>query len=229
MGEMETIDKLLAWNLHITQPRSGYRFSLDSLLLSDYCGVNDGERVIDLGTGCGVIPLILARKSGTAEIVGVEFQKDMAGLAERNVMENRLAEQIEIVCADILSLKGKFPVSSFDLVVANPPYRPQGTGKVSPRPGRDLARHETTACLADFMAVAKYLVRPSGRICFIYHVSRLFEFIAEARGQKLAPLRMRFVHSSLGSEARMFLIELRKGRKGELQVLSPMVVDQMER
>jgi tRNA1Val (adenine37-N6)-methyltransferase len=220
----ETIDELRGYGLRIIQPRDGYRFSLDPLLLCAFAGVRGGARVIDLGTGCGVIPLVLARTAAAAAIVGVEFQEEMAGLAERNAELNGMRERVEIVCDDVLSLRQRFPVSSFDLVVANPPYRVPGTGRISPKAGRDLARHESTAGLADFLEAAKYLANPAGSICFIYHPSRLAEFISRAVALKLAPIRLRMVHGAGGLEARMFLMELAKGRKGELEVLPPLFV-----
>ena len=220
----ETIDDLRAYDLRIIQPGSGYRFSLDPLLLCDFARVRAGERVVDLGTGCGVIPLVLARLAENASVTGVEFQEEMAALSARNAELNGLQERVEIVCDDVLSLRRRFPVSSFDLVVANPPYRKQGTGRISPRAGRDRARHETTAGLADFLEAAKYLVKPAGRICFIYHVSRLAELIAAALHLKLAPLRLRMVHGSALSGARMVLLELAKGRRGELEVPAPLLV-----
>ncbi len=220
----ETIDELRGYDLRIVQPRHGYRFSLDPLLLADFVGVREGERVIDLGTGCGVIPLLLARKDETAQIVGVEQQPGMAALAQRNVVQNSLADRIAIIQADVLDLKQRFPVSSFDLVAANPPYRKRGTGKISPRAGRDQARHESTAGLADFLEMAKYLVRPSGRICFIYLAARLAEFLTGAVQLKLAPLRLRMVHGNPAAEAKMFLVELTKGRQGELAILPPLIV-----
>ena len=220
----ETIDELRGYNLRIIQPRDGYRFSLDPLLLCDFAGIREGERVIDLGTGSGIIPLVLARQSETSAVVGVEFQAEMAEMAQRNVELNGLCERIEIIGGDIRSLRRHFPVSSFDLVVANPPYRRPGTGRISPRRGRDLARHETTATLADFLHTAKYLATLGGRICFIYHVSRLADFLGEAGRQNLAPLRLRFVHGDENGEARMFMTELVKGRKGELKVLPPLLL-----
>ena len=192
----ETIDELSAHGLQISQPRHGYRFSVDPLLLCDFAGVRDGERLIDLGTGCGIMPLVLARRGEGVHAVGVEFQEPLAALAVRNVRENGLADRIEILAEDITVLKRRFPVSSFDLVISNPPYRRTGTGKVSPRTGRDSARHESTATLADFLSVAKYLVKPSGRICFIYHPSRLAELLSEATTLKLVPLRLRMVHGT---------------------------------
>ena len=220
----ETIDELKRHGLRLLQPRSGYRFSLDPLLLADFAGVRDGETGIDLGTGCGVIPLVLARQFDNVRFVGVELQEEMAALAARNVALNGLADRIEIVADDVMSLRKRFPVSSFDRVLANPPFRKPGSGRVSPRPGRDLARHESSAGLTDFLAAAKYLVRPGGGICFIYHVSRLPELFTEALGMKLAPVRLRMVHGDARSGARMVLLELTKGRRCELEVLPPLLV-----
>lgn len=220
----ETIDELSGYRLRIIQPRHGYRFSLDPLLLCDFCTLRSSARVADLGTGCGIIPLLLARRSAEADVVGIELQEELAETAERNVLLNGLEEQIGIVPSDILHLKGKFPPSSFDLVTANPPYRIPGTGKVSPRAGRDRARHESSAGLADFLAAAKYLVKPSGTICFVYHTSRLPELFVTAAGQKLSPLRLRLVHGFPDAPAKMALLEFVKGRKGSFDVLPPLIV-----
>ncbi len=220
----ETIDELRAYDLRIIQPRHGYRFSLDPLLLCDFAGMDVGEEAIDLGTGCGIMPLILGRKVAGGHLTGVECQSGMARLAERNVTLNGLCDRIAIWHRDILEVKEFLPASSFDLVIANPPYRKRGSGRVSPKPGRDHARHESTAQLADFLAAAKYLVKLTGRICFIYHPVRLMEFLVEAAALKLAPLRLRMVHGSMGAEARMFLVELVKGRKGDLVILPPLFV-----
>lgn len=223
VAEHETLDELTGYDLRLVQPRHGYRFSVDPLLLADFAGVRRGEKVIDLGTGCGVIPFLLARIEECA-VTGVEFQPTMAQIAARNVVLNDLSGRVEIVEEDVISLKARFPVDSFDLVVSNPPYRRPGTGKVSPRAGRDDARHETSATLADFLAAAKYLVKPSGRICLIYHTCRLAELMAQAAVQKLAPLRLRMVHGNSRMEARMFMIEMAKGRTGELRVEAPLMV-----
>lgn len=220
----ETKDELRDYDLRMIQPAHGYRFSLDPLLLADFAVMGEGGRVIDLGAGSGIIPLLLARKYNTANIVGVEFQEEMAELAGRNATLNGLSGRVEIICADILSMRKRFPASSFDLVVANPPYRRQGTGKISPTKGRDTARHETTATLADFLEVAKYLVKTTGTINFIYHPVRLPEFCTAAAELKLALLRMRMVHGNAAAVARMALLELAKGRKGDLEVLPPLFV-----
>jgi tRNA1Val (adenine37-N6)-methyltransferase len=222
--ENETLDKLSGYDLRLVQPRHGYRFSVDPLLLADFAGVRRGEQVADLGTGCGVVALLLARLEESCTVTGVEFQQAMAQIAARNVLLNDLAARVDIVSHDVISLRARFPVDSFDLVVSNPPYRRPGTGKVSPRAGRDDARHETSATLADFLAAAKYLVKPSGRICFIYHTCRLAELMAQAALQKLGVLRLRMVHGNSSAPARMFLVELVKGRVGELRVEPPLMV-----
>lgn len=224
MSGEETIDELKSFDLRVIQPLRGYRFSLDPLLLCAFAGIRDGDEAIDLGTGCGVIPLVLARSAPTSRLLGLECQEAMARLAERNVALNGLTERVAISHGDVVDVRKLLPVSSFDLVLANPPYRPRGTGRISSLPGRDVARHESTAGLADFLAAAKYLVRPAGRICFIYHTSRLPELFAVAAELKLTPLRLRLVHGNCDAEARMVLLELVKGRKGELVVAPPLIV-----
>lgn len=224
LNDAETLDVLTGYDLRIIQPRHGYRFSVDPLLLADFAGVKEDDYVADLGTGCGIIPLLLTRLQPSARVAAVEFQGCMADIARRNAAINGLSERVEIVPADVATLKSRFPVSTFDLLVSNPPYRRPETGKVSPRSGRDGARHETTATLADFLAAAKYLVKESGRICFIYHTCRLAELITQASAQKLAVLRLRMVHGTLNAPARMFLVELMKGRTGELKVEPPLIV-----
>ncbi|GAB4304072.1 MAG: methyltransferase [Desulfuromonadia bacterium] len=217
-------DRIESLDLTILQPEDGYRFSVDPLLLCRFATPGDGDRVIDLGTGCGVIPLVSARLNETATFVGVERQPLLARLARENVVLNRLEGRIEIVEGDILELKGRFPVSSFDLVVANPPYRKQGSGRQSPVKGRDEARHESTATLADFLAMAKYLVSPSGRICMIHLAERLPEFLAAAEGMKMAVTRLRMVHGTIDAPARMVLFEVVKGRGAQTVVLPPLII-----
>lgn len=224
MTAEETLDELRRYGLKLNQPRHGYRFSLDPLLLCDFSAIREGEEGVDLGTGCGVMPLILSRCAAGTRLVGVESQEAMATLAERNVSLNGLSDRVRIVHADVLDVRSLFAPSSFDLVVSNPPYRKRGTGRISPKPGRDQARHELTASLADFLAASKYLVKPGGRICFIYHPSRLPELLTEAAALKLCPLRLRMVHGNAAAEARMVLVEMVKGRKGELRVMTPFFV-----
>ncbi len=222
-GSDETMDHVGAYDLKIIQPKNGYRFSLDPVLLSDFAG-NGALKILDLGTGCGIIPLIMASKSANATVVGVEFQTEMASFARRNVAGNNLSDRVEIIESDIMSLKGRLEPEGFDLVISNPPYRKPGEGKTSPKAGRDLARHESTATLADFLAVAKRLVKPGGSVCMIYHPERLSELLAECLSIKLCPVRLQMVHGNYSLPARIFMVELIKGRKRALEVLPPIAV-----
>lgn len=224
-----TQEDLKLFDLQLFQPRHGYRYSLDALLLARFCSVlKHGGSIIDLGAGCGIISLVLARINRTSSVVAVEKNHDMAALVERNIQHNELAERVSVQTEDVINLRKSYPVSSFDLVVSNPPYRmPQG-GRISPHSGRDAARHETTAGLEDFLAAAKYLVKPSGRICFIQLPSRLAELMALAVQMKLSVLRLRMIHSNAGSPATMFMVELAKGRRTSPVVESPLFVRDMD-
>ncbi|MDD2900147.1 MAG: methyltransferase [Desulfuromonadaceae bacterium] len=226
---MLTKDELKLFNLQILQPRHGYRYSLDPLLLTRFCGeVPTGGSIIDLGAGCGIIALVLARLNSAASVVALENNPDMASLIEQNIRGNDLAGQITVQEADVLEYRTVSPDSCFDLVVSNPPFRTPVSGRVSPRPGRDAARHETTAGLADFLAAAKYLVKPSGRICMIHLPARLVELVSLAAEMKLSILRLRMVHNNQLSPATMFMAELAKGRRTAPVVEAPLFVRDME-
>jgi tRNA1Val (adenine37-N6)-methyltransferase len=224
-----TLDDLKLFDLQLFQPRNGYRYSLDALLLARFCDeVKAGGCIADLGSGCGVIALVLARVNLSASVVAVENNPDMAALVERNIQYNELSERVSVRADDIKNLRKGITDSSFDLVVSNPPFRTFGSGKISPRAGRDVARHETTAGLSDFLAAAKYLVKPSGRICFIQLPSRLPEFMSLASEMKLSLLRVRMIHNNAASPASMFMAELAKGRRSAPVVGPPLFVRDME-
>lgn len=218
-------DELKRFDLVLQQPKAGYRFTLDPLLLCDFAGAAAQQVIADLGTGCGVIALVLARMAPRARVTAFELDQGAARLAGENVRLNGLEDRVRVLHADVLQIRQYLPVSCCDLVVSNPPYHKQGRGRLNPHPGKRAARHETTAGLADFLAAAKYLVKPSGRICLIHHVERLADLLIAATAQKLAVVRLRMVHGTPGAEAKVFLVELVKGRKNsDLQVLPPLII-----
>ena len=224
-GDELTQEDLKLFDLQLFQPRQGYRYSLDPLLLARFCSeVHTGGTIADLGAGCGIIALVLARANPSASVTAVENNPEMAALVEKNIQHNGLTGRVSACAEDVINLRRSFPASTFDLVVSNPPFRPMGSGRISPRAGRDAARHETTAGLADFIAAAKYLVKPSGRICFIQLPSRLPEFLSLAVQMKLSVLRLRMIHSNAGSPATMFMAELAKGRRSVPVVEAPLFV-----
>jgi tRNA1Val (adenine37-N6)-methyltransferase len=220
-----TTDELKRFGLRMLQPVGGYRFTLDPLLLCDFVEAGDQQQIADLGAGSGVISLVMAKTAHRARLVAFEQDGSAAMLAQENTRINGLDDRITVLHEDLLHVRKHLPVSSCDLVLSNPPYRRQGRGRLNPDPGRLAARHETTAGLSDFLAAAKYLVKPSGRICMVYHPSRLAEFMACACAQKLAVTRLRMVHGSVGAEAKVFLVELAKGRgMVDTKVLPPLIV-----
>lgn len=226
-GEI-TLDDLKQYNLQLYQPRHGYRYSLDPLLLARFCAaLKLGARVIDLGAGCGIISLILARLNPSISVLAVENNAEMAALVERNIQHNDLVGRVSLYKGDVIDMRPSFRDSEYDLIVSNPPFRKRGTGKTSPKTGRDSARHETTATLADFLSSAKYLVRPSGKICFIQLPARLPEFMSLTAELKLSVLRLRMVHSDAVSPASMFMAELAKGRNAAPIIEQPLFIRNM--
>ena len=221
-----TQDELKRFGLTLLQPRQGYRFSLDPLLLCDFVYARQETSIVDLGTGSGVLALVLAQMAVDARVTAFEQDADAVALAQENVRLNGLDGRVTVLHEDVLHVRQHLPVSSCDLVVSNPPYRKQGRGLLNPHPGRLAARHETTAGLADFLAAAKYLVKPvTGRICLVYHADRFVELMVEAAAQKLAVVRLRMVHGLPDAPAKVFLVELAKGRKNaDLQIMPPLIV-----
>ena len=221
-----TRDELKRFGLQLLQPKQGYRFGLDPLLLCDFANASQETSIADLGTGSGVMALVLARMALQAQVTAFEQDEVTALLARQNVSLNGLTERVHVLHEDVLHVRRHLSVSSCDLVVSNPPYRKQGRGRLNPHPGKLAARHETTAGLADFLAAAKFLVKPvTGRICLVYHTDRLPDLMVEAVAQKLAVVRLRMVHGLPDAPAKVFLVELAKGRKNaDLQIMPPLIV-----
>ena len=218
----ETLDDLLCGDIRILQKRNGYRFSIDPILLANFIDIPNGSSIIDLGTGCGVIPILLAQKSKTISIFGVEVQKDMAEMAKRSVELNNLSGIIRIIHEDINNLRGLFKAESFDIVLSNPPYRKFDSGRINPHSQKAVARHEIMCSLHDILAVSRYLVRPKGKVCLIFPVVRLSDVISELKEAALEPKRLQIVYSNINSEGKLVLIEALKGGKAGLKIQRPL-------
>lgn len=220
----ETLDTLFQGRLKIFQRKGGYRFSVDAVLLARFCQVHGGERIIDLGTGSGIIPIILASLHPAVRITGLELQREMAERAVKSVLVNHLEEKIQIVQGDVRAIDRLFPPQSFDAVVCNPPYRGAARGRINPDPEKRVARHEIRARLSDFVRAGCYLLRRGGRMTVVYPAARMPDLIQTMRQEKLEPKRLRLVHSFEGSQATLVLAEGVKEAGSELKVLPPLVV-----
>jgi len=220
----ESLDELHAGGVKIIQPRRGYRFSLDPLLLCAFAGIGSQARVADLGTGSGIMPLLLAQAGKGREFLGIERQAELAERARRSVALNGLERRIRIVCADVRELPAELAAGSFDAVVSNPPYRKPATGRVAPDAERGAARHELAGGLTDFLRAAAFLLNDGGRFCLVYLAERLAELLDEMRTFRLEPKRLRTVHSRTGDPARLVLVEGRRNARTGLTVEAPLIV-----
>lgn len=214
----------MAQGLNIEQDEKGYRFSLDPFLLAQFVESKEDARVIDLGTGNGIIALLLAYKYRCIEITGVELQDSLVEVAKRNVTRNGFGGRIRILKGDIRDVRSLEPARSFEIVVGNPPYRKMDSGRISPSPAKAMARHEVMLPLEDFMGACSYLLTDRGRVNVIYHPQRLAELLIHFHRFKIAPSRMRSVHSRSDSQAVMVLVEGVKNGRNPLIIERPLII-----
>ncbi len=225
----ETLDALFQGKLKIIQRKRGYRFSIDAVLLAHFVEIGGGEKIVDLGAGSGVIPLILARLHPSVRVVGLELQEAMVQRAQRSVDLNRLGEKVKILQGDVCSIKEIFSPRSFAAVVCNPPYRGPASGRINPDPEKRIARHEVQGRLLDFIRAGSYLLQQGGRMALIYPASRMLDLLQTMRGGGIEPKRLRLVHSFEEDMATLVLAEGVKGSGSELKVMPPLVVYTKER
>ena len=220
----ETLDDLTVGDLKILQAKSGYRFSIDPVLLSAFVPSVKNARIVDLGTGNGIVPLLLSCRREAKEIVGVEIQPAMVERAQRSVQLNDLEKFIRIIQGDLRDLPADLCAEGYDVVTANPPYRNQDTGRVAPDDERAMARHELSGGLDDFLRAAATLLNSGGRFYVVYLAERLAELLARMCSFRLEPKRLRMVHSRAGESARMVLVEGRKNGKPGMNVEPPLII-----
>jgi tRNA1Val (adenine37-N6)-methyltransferase len=221
----ETIKALRSTGLRIIQPGRGHRHALDPLLLCEFTKIRPGAALADLGTGDGVIPLLLSASSAR-RLLGIEVHPTLADRARRSVLLNALQERIEILSIDLRLL----PVDlhdTFDVVTANPPYRPIGRGRIAPDAERAATRFELAGGIADFASAASLLLRHGGRCSMVYLAERLPDLLQAFARAGLNPSRLRCVHHRPGERARLVLVEGRKGGRGGMVIEPPLWVEEM--
>lgn len=220
----DTLDTLIDGKLRLYQSRTGYRFSLDALLLAHFVTVKRCDRIVDLGAGNGPIALLLSHLHPLASLAGLEVQPAMAERAKRSVALNRLDDRVAIVAGDLREIAALFAASSCDVVVSNPPFRPASSGRISPNREKQLARHEIKGGLTDFLAAAAYLLRPKGWLALIYAAERAVELLVSLRRAGLEPKRLRWVHSFAADGALLVLVEAVKGGRSGIEVEPPLLI-----
>lgn len=220
----ETLDSLPIGGLRIYQARSGYRYSLDPVLLACFVRAGKAERIVDLGTGSGIIPLLLAHLAPDSVLTGIERQSSLLERARKNVELNGFDARIRILEGDVRAIDTIAPSGCADLVVSNPPYRTADSGRIAPDNERGQARHELAGGLAEFVSAAQWLTKFGGNFAIVYPAARVAELIACMRSAGIEPKRMRMVHANAKVPARMVLLEGRKGGKTGLQIEAPLFV-----
>ncbi len=219
-----TVDSLFNGRLILRQPKDGYRFSLDAILLAGLTRAVPGGRVMDLGTGCGVVAIILAHRGQARQIVGVELQEELGDLAKWNVGENGFENLVEIVSLDFRCVAAHYPAGSFDLIVANPPYRRLRSGRMNPHGQKAQARHELTGSVQDVFAAGRHLLPVGGRLAIIYPAGRLVHLLVSAVEHGFAPKQLTMIHTDSSGTGRLVHVECRKGGGEELEVKPPFFV-----
>jgi tRNA1Val (adenine37-N6)-methyltransferase len=220
----ETLDALLDRQLTLSQSRAGYRFSLDALLLAHFVKIKRREKIVDLGTGNGVIPLILASLHPSVTLTGVELQAAMVERARRNVELNGLQTRIQILSGDVRAAKLLAGEASFDVAICNPPYRKRGSGRISLNDEKQIARHETQGDLADFLRAGAFLLHVKGRLAVVYPAERCVDLLAAMRQARIEPKKLRMVHSFGGAEASLVLVEGVKGGRSGIEITAPLTI-----
>ena len=220
----ETIDGILQGKLSIIQRRSGYRFSIDALLLAHFVAPGKYDHIVDLGAGSGVIALALATLHPAVTVYGVELQVGLAERARRSAEFNGLSGRVTIHGGNVRAIASLLPPRTFDLVVANPPYRLAASGKINRDTEKRVARHEIEARLDDFLNAAVHLLRARGKVAFVYPAARLVDLVTGMRARRLEPKRLRLVHSYSGGEASLALLEASKDGRKELKILPPLTI-----
>ena len=215
-----SLTNLKSYGLILFQPSKGYRFSVDALLLAEFVSLKKRAKVMELGTGTGVIGLILAKKFPDAQIHAIEIQEGLYELAKRNIQENNLGN-IQVERQDIRLLKEIFPPGRFDHIVTNPPFRPTSSGRLCPNPQEAISRHEILVTLEDIIEAAVWLLRPGGRFSLIYPAERLAFLLTSMSLKCIEPKRLCCVHPNLNSQARMVLVEGIKNAGVEVKVEPP--------
>lgn len=225
-GEDERIDDLQRNGYRIIQKKKGFCFGMDAVLLSGFAQVKEGEMAVDLGTGTGIIPILLEAKTKGRHFTGLEIQEEVAEMANRSVRLNHLEDRVDIVRGDIKEASRLFGKASFDVVTSNPPYMNDNHGLKNPDLPKAIARHEVFCTLDDVCREASLLLKTGGRFYMVHRPHRLAEIITALKNYKLEPKRMKQVHPFIDKDANMVLIEAVRGGKSMMKVEAPIIVYQ---
>ncbi|MCD7813033.1 MAG: tRNA1(Val) (adenine(37)-N6)-methyltransferase [Lachnospiraceae bacterium] len=224
LKEDEHLDDLYRNGLRIIQSEHLFRFGMDAVLLSGFARVKEGGQALDLGTGTGIIPILLSAKTPGRHFTGLEISPASADMAARSVLLNDLSDRIAIVKGDIREADALFAPASFDTITSNPPYLKDSHGLLNPDLEKAAARHEVLCTLEDVVRAAAKLLVPGGHFYMVHRPFRLAEIICVLSRYRLEPKRMRLVYPYVDKEPNMVLIEAVRGGRARMTVEKPLIV-----
>ena len=224
LKENERIDDLQRNGYQIIQDPNRFCFGMDAVLLSGFAKAKEGDKVLDLCTGTGIIPILMEAKTKAEKFVALEIQEDSADMARRSVLLNHLEEKIDIVTGDVKEADTLFKAASFDVITCNPPYMTGQHGLRNKDEAKTIARHEVLCTLEDVIRVSAKLLKPGGNFFMVHRPFRLSEIIVLLHQYKLEPKRMQLVYPYVDKEPNMVLIEANRGGKPRLTVEKPLIV-----
>ena len=220
----ERLDDLQIGGLELIQNPAGFCFGVDAVFLSDFVKVKPGETVLDLGTGNGIIPILLSAKTGGKKFTGLEIQENTADMARRSVAYNHLEERVDIVTGDIKEAAEIFKPAFFDVITTNPPYMLSQHGLRNPDDAKAIARHEVLCTLDDILRESMRLLQDKGRFYMIHRPFRLTEIMIKMNHYKIEPKRIQFIHPYIAKEPVLVLIEGVRGAKPGVTVEPPIII-----
>lgn len=223
LRDRERVDDLQIHGLKIIQEEKGFCFGIDAVLLSNFVTVRSGQQGADLGTGTGIIPILVAGKSEVAHIAAIEIQEEVADMASRSVAMNDLTHRITVHHADLREIEQIISPNSLDFVTANPPYM-NGKGLTNENLKKKISRHEICCTLEEVMQAAAKVLKHNGNLFMVHRPNRLCDICALGRQYKLEPKLMRFVYPRPGKAPNLLLIKLVKAARPELKILEPLYV-----
>ena len=225
LKDNERIDDLQLNNLKIIQNKDGFCFGIDAVLLSDFAkDIRNNSTVLDLGTGTGIIGILLCAKTKLSKIYGIEIQKDVCDMALRSIKLNNLEDKFEILNTNIKELLNNFEEASFDAIVSNPPYKKDNSGLKNESETKLISRHEITASLEDFVSVSSKLLKSNGNIYIVHRPERLSDLFYLLKKYNLEPKKLRLVQSYQDSKPKLFLVKATKNAKSFLNIEEPLII-----
>ncbi|WMJ77564.1 MULTISPECIES: tRNA1(Val) (adenine(37)-N6)-methyltransferase [unclassified Sedimentibacter] len=224
LRENEKIEDLQCNGLKIIQNKSWFCFGMDAVLLTNYCDIKNNSKIVDLGTGTGIIPILLSGKRNYSKAYAVEIQEEVAEMARRSVGLNNLQDKIEVLNIDLKNALDHMEPNSFDAVISNPPYKLGNSGIVNPSDKKAISRHEIMCSLEDVISTAASLLKQYGRFYMVHRPDRLADIMCLFRKYRLEPKQIRFVHPRSAAKPNMMLIRASKNGNPELKFDPPLYI-----